>query len=129
MSFVKGQPVTYLQNWDHQGTVRIYDLIVHSCGKKQMILVDGAGVKFQGRNFLPGEFQHSGRVVTRLSDADAEVAALQLGAEIVNDERARMERALAHWAKPETDGYTIAMRQSIAKLHEPRALRATQRAA
>jgi hypothetical protein len=122
--FTKGQAVHFLQNWDSKGTVRVIDLVVHSCGKKQMILVDEAGVKFQGRNFHPTEQQgiSRGRVVARLAKADAIAAALALGAEIVAQERARMERQIASYGYPEEHGYTKAMRQNLAALHEPRAI-------
>jgi len=120
--FTKGQEVTLLQNWDGKGTVRIIDLTVNSCGKKQMILVDAAGAKFQGRNFYPTEAQPGpDRVVARLSHDDAVAAALVLGAEIVAEERARIEKMLAHYGYPETHGYTKAMRRDQAALHEPRA--------
>jgi hypothetical protein len=121
--FTKGQAVHFLQNWDSKGTVRVIDLVVHSCGKKQMVLVDEAGQKFQGRNFYPTEQQFAcGRVVARLAKADAIAAALALGAEIVAQERARMERQIASYGYPEEHGYTKAMRQSLAALHEPRAI-------
>lgn len=121
--FKKGDLVTYLQNWDHQGTVRVLDLVVHSCGAKQMILVDEQGQKYQGRNFHPtGEQWGSGRVWPRLSPEAAEAAALALGADIVERERARMEQRIAVYDYPEDHGYTRAMRECIARLHEPRVL-------
>lgn len=122
--FTKGQLVTLLQNWDRQGTVRVVDLIVHSCGKKRMILVDDAGAQFEGRFFSPAKEQPGcGYVVSRLSKADADAAALGFGAVIVKDERARMEHAIAHYGYPETDGYTKSVRKSLAELHEPRVYR------
>jgi hypothetical protein len=121
--FVKGQLVTFLQNWDNKGTVRICDLVVYSCGKKQMILVDCHGEKFEGRHFYPTESQYgSGVVVPRLSREDAEIAALNLGETIVTMERTRMENCIAHYGYPESHGYTKAVRQGIAELHEARAV-------
>lgn len=123
-AFTKGQPVTFLQNWDSKGTVRIADLIVHSCGAKQMVLVDEAGAKFEGKNFLPGREQYSyGLVVPRLSPEAAEAAALELGAAIVVAVRNRLEKAIAHYGYPETDNYTKSIRQDIEELHEPRIAR------
>ena len=118
-TFTKGQPVTFLQNWDDKGTVRIVDLTVYSCGKKQMVLVDGSGTKFEGRHFYPGETQHSySRVVARLTKDDAVAAALALGAEIVAAERDRKEQLIACYDFGEQAGYTKAMRLDIAALHE-----------
>ena len=119
--FTKGQQVTFLQNWDDKGTVRVVDLTVYSCGKKQMVLVDAAGAKFQGRNFRPTEAQHGFcRVVAKLTQADATAAALALGAEIVAAERSRFDRNLT--IPGCGDGYYNAMRRDIAALHEPRAV-------
>ena len=122
-TFTKGQPVTFLQNWDDKGTVRIVELTVCSCGKKQMVLVDGSGTKFQGHHFLPVEAQYGhSRVVARLSHEDAVAAAMVLGAEIVAAERSRYEHALT--IPGCGDGYYNAMRRDIAALHEPRAVEA-----
>jgi hypothetical protein len=124
-TFTKGQPVTFLQNWDSKGTVRIVELTVYSCGKKQMVLVDGSGTKFEGRHFYPSETQHSySRVVARLTKDDAVAAALALGAEVVAGERGRMEKMIAHYDYGEQAGYTKAVRRDIAALHEPRAVEA-----
>lgn len=124
-TFTKGQAVTFLQNWDSKGTVRIVDLTVYSCGKKQMVLVDGSGTKFEGRHFYPSETQHSySRVVARLTKDDAVAAALALGAEVVAGERGRMEKMIAHYDYGEQAGYTKAVRRDIAALHEPRAVEA-----
>jgi hypothetical protein len=124
-TFTKGQPVTFLQNWDDKGTVRIVGLTVYSCGKKQMVLVDDVGAKFEGRRFYPGETQHSySRVVARLTKDDAVAAALALGAEIVAAERDRKEQLIARYDFGEQAGYTKAMRRDIAALHEPRAVEA-----
>lgn len=125
MSFAKGQPVTFLSNWDRKGTVRIVNLTVHSCGKKQMVLVDDTGVKFEGRFFKPMTDQGvlDGVVWPRLSDAEAEAAALALGQVIIEYELAHAERCIARYGYPEAHGYTKAMRKGIAELHEPRIYR------
>lgn len=126
--FTKGQPVTYLQTWDNKGTVSIRDLFVYSCGKKQMILCDAQGVKFQGAHFPPDGQLFHGRVVARLTPAEAEAAALAIGAEVVAYETARLEGCIARHGSPEAhggsvrmrDGYISAIRSNLAALHEPR---------
>ena len=54
-TFKKGDTVTHLQVADsHGGLVWVTDdLTVYSCGKQQMVLVDAAGEKFQGKHFSP----------------------------------------------------------------------------
>lgn len=121
--FTKNQDVTLLQNWDHKGTVRIVDLVVYSCGRKQMVLVNAAGEKFEGRFFQPVEDQIMfSRVVPRLSPADAQAAARELGAAVVLAARARMQAAIASIGYGEDHGYTKAVRADIGQLHEPRAI-------
>jgi|SRR5215472_5561352 len=126
--FSKGQLVTLLRDWDSKGTVRIDDLAVYSCGAKQMILVDAAGTKFQGRLFH--EDYLGLQVLPRLSPEAAEAAALAMAAEVLAHERAHLARCLAI---SDTDAagspamqhaYRAAIEKSIATLHEPRAVRA-----
>lgn len=122
--FTKGQQVTFLCNWDSKGTVAIVDLIVHSCGKKQMILVDDQGIKYQGRLFFPTEDQlNFSRVVSRLSPEAAEALALEIGAQVATHEAAEKLRKIAHYGYGEEHAYTRSMRKSIADIHEPRTLR------
>lgn len=131
--FRKGQPVTLFSDWDRKGSVRVANLTVHSCGKKQMILVDESGAKFEGSNFLPSVGQypsqriseterfHFAEVHPRMSDEDAESYALHLGAKFVEKHRADMEE-LIKGSSGDT-GYIQAMRKKIAELHEPRVIR------
>lgn len=115
--FTKGQKVTYISNWDNKGTVKITNLVVASCGKKQMILVDEAGVKFQGANFRPQSEQYShGVVFPRLTTEEAEASALEIAAKIIAYEEAHFARCLAG---NHGEGYNNAIRKSIAKLHQP----------
>lgn len=121
--FSKNEAVTLFQNWDRKGTVKVTNLYVYSCGKKQMILVDDQGVKFGGRNFLPTVEQHDmDEVHPVMTDEAAEAHALEMGARIAASVKARKEAAIAHYGKPETDGYTKAVRRDIAELHEPRCI-------
>lgn len=83
MSFRKGDLVTMLSDWDSKGSVSVRDLVVHSCGRKQMVLVDGTGAKFQGAFFDPSGSMFRTRVVPRLSVADAEAAGLAFAAGVV----------------------------------------------
>jgi len=129
-TFRKGDAVTYFGNWDTCGTIRVVDLTVYSAGKKQMILVDANGVKFAGQNFQPSIVQGVNtfcEVHPRMTADDAHAYALQLGARVVAWERERMEecitREVARYGAAQMQGYVIAVRKSIDKLHEPRFVR------
>lgn len=54
-TFKKGDTATVIQVADsHGGLVWVTEnLTVYSCGKQQMVLVDAAGEKFQGKHFSP----------------------------------------------------------------------------
>jgi hypothetical protein len=123
-TFTKGQPVTVFQQYDGKGTVSVTDLFVYSCGKKQMVLVDAAGAKFEGRLFRPQEEQwgRHNYVKPRMDRQDATAFALELGAAYAADERTRLERCIAPEGGPKSNGYTMAIRKELAALHEPRAL-------
>ena len=115
--FTKGQKVTYIRDWDRKGTVTINQLVVHSCGKKQMILVDENGKKFSGQNFLPKNEQYfSGLVVDRVEGEEAEELAIKVAENILQKEREHFNRCLSSGRE---EGYNAAIRDSIAKLHEP----------
>lgn len=121
MIFRKGQKVTLLQNWDHLGSVRIIDLVVYSCGAKQMVLVNEDGSKFGGMNFRPGVDQFGfSKVHPRLTPDAAVAMALDLGAAIVAYRRSGLERRIAKSGKTERDGYIKACRLDLSRLHEPR---------
>ena len=119
--FSKGQQVTYFVNYDRKGTVQIRDLVVYSCGKKQMVLCDENGVKFQGASFLPTVAQYSMcEVHPSMTEEAATAYALELGAKIVASELASMEAAIISYGYAEDAGYNKSMRRKIAELHEPR---------
>jgi hypothetical protein len=124
--FRKGQLVTFLQDWDRKGSVKVYDLVVYSAGKKQMILVDETGQKFAGANFRPTFLQYGyvgaeNEVHLRLTPEQADAAALDLGARVVAIETANKLRAIER--NPNDPRFQQAMRDEIAKLHEPRVIR------
>lgn len=139
-TFRKGQLVTVFFNFDRNGSVKVVNLVVHSCGKKQMILVDEAGVKFQGHNFYPTEIQYpvngmnadlfasAAHVVKpRMTDDEATSFALTLGAQFAQTERETLERTIARYTAREgvnlDRGYLNAMNRKIAEIHEPRVVR------
>ncbi len=84
-TFTKGMKVTYLRGDIYgKGKVYIFNLVVYSCGKKQMILATEDGVKFAGTQFKPTVEQGiSGRVYHRLTQEVAEAAALALSADLI----------------------------------------------
>jgi hypothetical protein len=115
-TFKKGQPVTFLQTWSWTtGEVKIVELIVYSCGKKQMVLVDEKGEKFQGTHFAPQVEQgRPGRVLPRLSKAEAEAAALEWSAQLIKAEIEHINRCLIHYATA-GEGYLTCMRAKLAR--------------
>lgn len=83
MDFQKGTTVQFITSWNHKAQVVVKKGKVHSCGAKQMILVDDAGVKFGGRNFLSKQQQYGfGRVFANLNDGQAECIAEAMCEEI-----------------------------------------------
>lgn len=123
--FTKNQPITLFINRNNKGSVQVHDLIIYSCGKKQMVLVNEAGEKFTGANWRPQEEQSSfHRVTPRKTVEEADAYATSLAQHIVASEKARMENCISHYGYPEEHGYTRTVRKNIADLHEPRVTRA-----
>jgi hypothetical protein len=129
-TFRKGDAVTFFNNWDQCGTIRVVDLTVYSAGKIQMILVDAKGQKFEGRNFQPTVVQGVNtfsEVHPRMTADAAHAYALKLGARVVAWERERMEECIAtevaHYGATQMVGYVASVRKSLDKLHEPRVVR------
>lgn len=133
-TFRKGQLVTLFMNWDNLGAVRVADLRVHSCGKKQMILVDESGEKFEHRNWYPTVKQLPADIETtlpshvsgyehevhpRMTTEEADAFALVLGEQYRQYGITSKERTLAHHeaAGYAGSGYRESMRASINKLH------------
>lgn len=122
-AFKKGDLVTIISNWDRKGTVVYRPGVVHSCGAKQMTIYCPIKGDEIGHHFQPKRAEGNMLGVhARMSDEQAEAIALACGADVVADEKRRMEAAIAHYGYPETDGYTRAVRKGIAELHEPRAM-------
>jgi hypothetical protein len=135
-TFRKGDRVTLLMDWDREGTVRVADLTVHSCGRKQMVLVDDAGVQFERRFFQPTMLQPGGscaeggvavvQVYPQLDPAVAETLACGLGAAVVTEQRAHFEARIAEATAQQFaywQGYVASMQRSLAALHAPRMVR------
>ena len=128
-AFKKGQEVTYICSWDNKGTVYFQHAVVYSCGKKQMVLTDAVSGVEMGRHYAPevGDVAtvsgfNWGATFPRLTDAEAEVLCLQLGARIVEINREQYTvRADGTWGQKDK-GYRAAMLKDIAELHEPRAM-------
>lgn len=118
-AFTKGQPVTYISDWDRKGTVSFRHAIVYSCGAKQMVLTDAETGEEMGRNFRPAVGTHVG-TFPRMSDDEARAACLAAAEVILAYERASFARCLS---QGHGENYDAAIRKNIAALHEPRAVR------
>ena len=71
-AFTKGQAVNFVKNWDSKGTVAVTPAIVHSCGKKRMVLTHATTGVELGREFRPQrEGWHNEWVLTADEDANA----------------------------------------------------------
>ncbi len=97
--FTKDQLVTVINLWSRgdidsklstKVSFTVQELIVHSCGKKQMILRDEAGTIFKGRNYLPQTEQHTKfhQVLPRMDRDEALALANQLTLEYCATEAA-----------------------------------------
>ena len=123
--FTKGQKVTVISIWSEadvnwKGETRNLRMsfdhaVVHSCGKKQMVLQsDAESVSYKGRNFLPTIEQYNGEVVVeRLSDEEA----IALGNDIAQDlitKRIARQRTLVERMDSSSENYAKQMRQQLA---------------
>lgn len=115
-AFKKGDEATLIASWDRKGTVCTRQVIVHSCGKKQMVLIDAESGKEIGRHFKPhragpGEFG----VRPRITGDELREEALACAA-------AEREREEAHFARCLAGGhgedYDAAIRKEMAELHD-----------
>jgi hypothetical protein len=73
--FKKGDKVTLFRSWDDKGTVYAIQAIVHSCGKKRMILTSEETGEELGREFYPEYNEehntlHYGSYVTKRLEGD-----------------------------------------------------------
>lgn len=132
--FKKGDKVTQIGNWDGKGTVYFYHAVVHSCGKKQMILISETTGKEIGRHFAPVRATldtiayepYKAGTFALLTDEEAAVVSLAVAERYLAWERARLTHILAVNAdKYSTDDrqnnmYRDAVQQALDALHEPR---------
>jgi hypothetical protein len=122
--FNKGDKVTYITSWDNKGTVVYRDAIVHSCDKKQMILIDPETLEEMGRLFKPavGFDLRNTREGTypRMTEAEAITECLRLGALIVQEQTHRFNSCIT--ANEANTPYINAIKRELSELHEPRAM-------
>lgn len=79
--FKKNQAVTFIRNWDSKGTVAITPAIVHSCGKKRMVLTHATTGVELGREFRPQREGWSNELVVDASE-DAHAVAMEMAIRI-----------------------------------------------
>jgi hypothetical protein len=129
-AFQKGELATLFGSWDNKGTVYFRQAVVYSCGSKRMILTDEATGEEIGREFAPVRAESLENVTAhnwqatfpRMTDAEAESFAIAAGAKVVEAMRVFCEGRKVQFADA-GDRYIEAMNESIAELHEPRAMR------
>lgn len=126
-AFKKGDLVTHFCDYDRKGTVSYRQCIVHSCGKKQMVLTDLKTGKEMGRHFRPeiGGFHFDDYLVYSgtmpvMSEEDSVAFALSIASQIVAAEKSRLERALAR--SGDNHYFKQNMLREIDLLHEPRVI-------
>jgi hypothetical protein len=84
-TFKKSQSVFLISSWNDKGRVQIVPAVVHSCGKKQMVLTNATTGEELGRHFRPQEDQYNFVVVVDAS-ADAESIAFNFGDALIDFE-------------------------------------------
>lgn len=117
--FVKGETVYRIHAWDDKGTFFVEPCIVHSCGKKRMVLYSIDRTVCVGTDFRPEEQQQGLGVVVRCADrAEAEARAFKLATEWVPAEIQRVEQTLTHYSDVgrSSQAYTDKMNQRVAEL-------------
>jgi hypothetical protein len=121
--FKKGDLVTYISDWDRKGTVTYRSAIVHSCGKKQMVLTCADSGEEMGRFFKPVRAE-KGQFGTfpRLTEEQAVEYGLAAAQGLLQYERERCETILAGPSARCDSGYRAAIQKNLDALHEPRAL-------
>jgi hypothetical protein len=124
-AFSKGDKATQIGSWDNKGTVFYRDVIVYSCGRKQMVLTDAITGEEIGRHFAPviGSLDSINWCVTfpRMTEQQAVETCLIAGARIVELERVRMQDCIQRNSNDAR--YVASMQHDVDALHEPRAIR------
>jgi hypothetical protein len=129
-TFTKGDTVHHIASWDGQKRIYTYrKAIVHSCGKKQMVLTDAETGQEMGRHFKPdgwdsyttelidGTWQRGPNSVmlqgtfAGLTDEEAEAKALEMAQAARANDLAIYQRRLSLAAFDEAD-----TRKEIARL-------------
>lgn len=129
-AFKKGQEVTYIADYDRKGTVYFFHAVVHSCGKKQMVLTDAKTGKERGRHFAPrvgstvteienNTYKAAGGTFPRLEGEQLQEVAMQIAAEVQKTQREHFARCLA---AGHGESYDAAIRRQIEELHELRVI-------
>lgn len=126
-AFNKGDLVTLIGSWDNKGTVSYRDAIVHSCGKKQMVLTCATTGEELGRHYAPARgsldkvtgFNWLG-VWPRQSREEAEALCLEAGALVIKAVREHLAERRVRYADDKK--FLAALDREEAQLHEPRAL-------
>lgn len=130
--FKKGQTVIHFSSEDYKGTVSFTRALVKSCGKVKMTLENAETGVMMGTNFRPDtsrfvETTYKGKTIQNwyndltmsdMTDDEAVAMCLELAA-------AELARNLVNLnLKLTSDAYNHdAVRESIAALHEPRAVK------
>jgi len=138
--FKKGDEVTFINTWDDKGTFSYTHAVVHSCGKKQMVLT-GLDGKELGRHFhpafhMPGmmrpcysaipytdkrDIVYWNGTVNRLSDEGAEKLCIAVGEAFVAARRVECQNLIEKHR--DSVAYCRAMELTIKELHEGRAIK------
>lgn len=135
--FTKGEPVVVIQSWDGKGTVFYTFATVRSCGAKTMTLTRRDNGEYLGQHYRPQIGRDRDLLPLYMPDVfkdmseDAAISlCLEVGAEIVEYERAKLQRdldrisqyAAAEYSPGYKDALIEATKKQLAELHEPRAL-------
>lgn len=115
--FNKGSPVHIIGSYNFQAQIFVRRAVVHSCGEKQMVLVDQATGKAIGCHFQPRQQQTEyRRVLANLTDVQAECVAEAMCDEVRLAEIERCERAISAYQRrcpSHDDSYVLAMKREI----------------
>lgn len=129
--FKKGENVTYIASWDDNGTFYFQQAIVESCGAKQMVLRHAETGVLMGRHFRPeiGISHCASALYTPsksgifkgMTDEEAREVCLQEAAFYLTWRREQINDRIAS-ATPGSP-YEEGMKRTLAKLHEPEAIK------
>lgn len=123
--FKKDQPVTVINLWSRGSldsklsqkvSFTVEELVVHSCGKKQMILRAPNGEIYKGRNYLPQSEQRTRfhQVHPRMDRAEALALADRLTLEFCAEEAVNYANRVVRGNETRQDPRWIASMQATA---------------